>query len=401
LANYEATIIQRHDELEDNITELQNKTHSAISEYEEKSKEILGQIDSSYSQMLANASRQVEEFNREMQSVSENSKSEQSKFIMRIQNDANEMQARMSDLTNELIKVESTIQSYEKADMMRKQLETNIQTLNAEFAKIGEYSKTVSVLNNQFANVSKMNDELRSHINSLEAQKGRVISLEQEYGKMISFSNTIAERQKTLSTTADDLQAMEVTVKNYTERLEYISQQFEMLNRKDETLERIKKDVNNSYEHLTEIEKRIADCNRQVVSMPNEIKDVQNNIDRLLKNIPKVSDAIAKLDKLDDIMSTTEERIASLTSAQSGIKTAEIDLQNLRRDVNEKFGVLRKITQSELTQKPLPSNSGINPSDIEMIKTLKREGWRNEEIAKRFNRTLGEIELALAMPSDE
>ena len=152
--------------------------------------------------MLANASRQVEEFNREMQSVSENSKSEQSKFIMRIQNDANEMQARMSDLTNELIKVESTIQSYEKADMMRKQLEANIQTLNAEFAKIGEYSKTVSVLNNQFANVTKMNDELRSHINSLEAQKGRVISLEQEYGKMISFSNTIAERQKTLSTTA-------------------------------------------------------------------------------------------------------------------------------------------------------------------------------------------------------
>ena len=30
-------------------------------------------------------------------------------------------------------------------------------------------------------------------------------------------------------------------------------------------------------------------------------------------------------------MNTTEERIASLTSAQSGIKTAEIDLQNLMR----------------------------------------------------------------------
>ena len=135
--------------------------------------------------------------------------------------------------------------------------------------------------------------------------------------------------------------------------------------------------------------------------MPNEIKDVQANIDRLLKNVPKITDAIAKLDKLDEIMKTTEDRIASLNSAQNGFKTAEMDLQNLRRDVDEKFGVLRKITQSELTQKPVDVNSAITPTDIDVIKKLKRNGWRNEEIAKKLNRSLTEIDLALQINADE
>jgi DNA repair ATPase RecN len=245
-----------------------------------------------------------------------------------------------------------------------------------------------------------MNDEVRSVVNSLELQKSRVTTLEQDYQKLIAFSNTIAERQKALTTTSDDLQSMEVTVKNYHDQLDRINQQFELLNKKDEVIERIKQDVNNSYEHLTEIEKRITDCNRQVVSMPNEIKDVQADIDRLLKNVPKISDAIAKLDKLDDIMNTTEQRFATLTSAQNGIKTAELDLQNLRRDVDEKFGVLRKITQNDLAQKPLDSNSAITPADIDVIKKLKRAGWRNEEIAKKLNRSLSEIELTLQIHSD-
>mgnify|MGYP003532427025 CR=1 FL=1 len=98
---------------------------------------------------------------------------------------------------------------------------------------------------------------------------------------------------------------------------------------------------------------------------------------------------------------TTEDRIASLNSAQNGFKTAEMDLQNLRRDVDEKFGVLRKITQSELTQKPVDVNSAITPTDIDVIKKLKRNGWRNEEIAKKLNRSLTEIDLALQINADE
>jgi len=412
LAAYETKVMERHDELEDSITQLQNKTQTSIAEYEEKAQKIVLQIQNVCNDLIEKSksqvqnqnelsAQQIEEFKKELTLASEASKAEQSKFILRIQNDANDMQTRMSELNNELIKVESNIQSFEKADNMRKQLELNIQTLNQEFAKISEYSKNASALSTQFASVAKMNDELRAHINSLDIQKGRVTSLEQEYSKLIAFSNTIAERQKSLSTTSDDLQSMEVTVRNYNDQLEHISQQFESLNKKDETLERIKKDVNNSYEQLTEIEKRITDCNRQVVSMPNEIKDVQANIDRLLKNVPKITDAIAKLDKLDEIMKTTEDRIASLNSAQNGFKTAEMDLQNLRRDVDEKFGVLRKITQSELTQRPVDVNSAITPTDIDVIKKLKRNGWRNEEIAKKLNRSLTEIDLALQINADE
>ena len=191
---------------------------------------------------------------------------------------------------------------------------------------------------------------------------------------------------------------MEVAVRDYRDKLDIVSQQYERLEKKDEVINRVLKDVDTSFANLKDIEQRIADCERQVTSLPKEIKDVQANVDRLLQHGPKITETTSKLQNLDKVLSETEQRIDQITSANSGIKKLQLDQEQLSREINNKFETLHRITQSELDKDKPSRDKGIPPQTKETIRQLKREGWTIPELAKRFGRTTTEIELLLELP---
>ena len=235
---------------------------------------------------------------------------------------------------------------------------------------------------------------------SIEQQKQRVTNIEQKFGQLISLSNTIDDRIKSLNTTSDDISSMEVAVRNYRDKLDEISQQYERLSKKDELVSRVMTDVDNSWKNLQTLEQRIADCNRQVTSLPQEIKDVQNNVDRLLQNSPKINEAAAKLTDLDTVLTETEKRIDQLQSANAGMKKVQLEQQQLSREINSKFEALHTIAKSEVSKNKPAQDTGISPNVRETIKKLRREGWTIQEIASSFNRTPTEIDLLLELPDD-
>ena len=132
--------------------------------------------------------------------------------------------------------------------------------------------------------------------------------------------------------------------------------------------------------------------------MPREIKEVQENVDRILKSGPKITEAASKLQNLDNVITEAEKRIDNITATNTGIKEAQLRLEQFGKDVDNKFKVLHDITKNEVSKsKPTP-DKGIPPQMKEAIRSLKREGWTNEELAKRFNRTVTEIDLLLDLP---
>ena len=191
---------------------------------------------------------------------------------------------------------------------------------------------------------------------------------------------------------------MEVTVRNYEDRLKEVSNQYERLEKKDEVVERIKTDVDSQFDKIKDLEKRLNDCNRQVVSLPQEIKDVQMNVDTILRNEPKISKAVEQLENLDDLITDTERRVETLNSVQNGIKKTELDLQGLSRDVNSKFKVLQQITKQDLEKNPSVRGNSISQQDNENVRLLKRQGWTIKEIAKSLNITESEVDLILQLP---
>ena len=180
--------------------------------------------------------------------------------------------------------------------------------------------------------------------------------------------------------------------------MDIVSQQYERLEKKDDIINRVMKDVDTSFANLKTLEQRIADCSRQITSLPQEIKDIQTNVDRLLKDGPKITEAATKLQNLDDVLSETEKRMDNLQATNTGLKKAQLGLQELNREVNSKFDALHTITKNEVSKNKVPQDKSLSPSERETIRALKREGWTIQELASRFKRTTTEIEILLELP---
>ncbi|MBR5401379.1 MAG: hypothetical protein IK102_06135 [Treponema sp.] len=406
MKTYAAFIQDQQNELSDKITALQDKADNSLKEYEERSAQIIEQLNQTYTQMLTDTEERVRAQNndsaqslaqlkKDIQTASEQNRANQAQFVLKIQSDANDMQVRMSELTKELQTIRTNIQLYEKADAMKRQLDENMEDLNNRFEKLDGFTDTAEDLTAQYNKIVHMNEDMTRQLASIEQQKQRVTSLEQKFGQMFALSNTIDERIQSLNTTSDDIGTMEVAVRDYRDKLDIVSQQYERLEKKDEVINRILKDVDTSFANLKTLEQRITDCSRQITSLPQEIKEIQQNVDRLLQNGPKITEAASKLQNLDTVLSDTEKRMDNLQATNSGIKKAQMNIEELNRQVNNKFDTLHALTQKEVAKTKPAQSKSLSPADRETIRALKREGWSIDELALRFKRTTTEIELLL------
>ncbi len=405
---YETSIQQQHNDLNDQIADLQNKTQNSISDYENSSKQILAQLNKMYDDMVKSTQEKIqvqnqdteakiESFKKEIQDATAANQSEQSKLFLRMQDDANGIQSQIMEIQKELQDVRTNIQVYDKADKMKRQLEDNIQELNESFSKLQNYSDSANQMNDEYKSILKINEEITNKLSEVESQKSRVVTLEQKFQSMIALSNTIDDRILALNNSQDDIQSMEVTVRNYEERLKEVADHYDRLEKKDEVVARIRTDVDSQFEKLKDLEQRLNNCNRQAISLPQEIKEVQGNVDKILQNGPKITNAIGRLETLDNLLADTEKRIDALNSVQTGIKKTELDLQGLSRDVDNKFRTLQQITQKELQSKPTAKGQSLNPQTNEAVKQLKREGWTIPEIANNLHLTENEVDLILQL----
>ena len=407
--SYEASIQQQYNDLNDKIGDLQNKTDQSIQNYNSRASQILNELQSMYQEMLSSTEQKVREQNedasmkidalkKDIQDANALNQANQSKMILKMQDDANVIQTHISEISKELQSVEANIQTFEKAEKMKRQLEDNLNDLNNSFSKLEVFSESASKMNDEYNSIIKINEDINRQLTNFESQKNKVINLEQQFNRLIALSSTIDERMMSLNTTQDNLQSMEVTVRNYNDRLQYVSEQYERLEKKDEVVNRIKNDVDSQFEKLKELEQRLLNCNKQAVSLPQEIKEVQTNVDRILQNGPKITDAIARLENLDSIIAETSNKIDTLNSVQTGIKKTELDLQTMSRDIDSKFKVLNQITKQDLASKPTAKSQQLTPQMNENVRQLKRAGWTISEIAKQLNLSEIEVDLILQLP---
>ena len=409
MKTYAAFIQGQQNDLNDKISVLQDKTDKSLKEYEERSEQIIEQLNQTYTQMLTDTEERVRKQNddsaqnlaqlkKDIQTASEQNRANQAQFVLKMQSDANDMQVRMGELTKELQSIRANIQLFEKADAMKRQLDENLNDLNDRFQKLDTFTDTAEDLNTQYNEIMRFHEEMERQLNSIEQQKQRVTTLEQKFGQMFALSNSIDERIKSLNTTSDDIGHMEVAVRDYTDKLNIVSEQYERLEKKDDIINRVMKDVDTSFANLKTLEQRIADCARQVTSLPQEIKDIQSDVDKLLLNGPKITEAATRLQTLDTILGETEKRMDTLKSTNDGLKKTELEQQQLRREIDNKFNTLHEMTKTQVAKNKPSMDKGISPSERETIRSLKREGWTIQEIATQFKRTTTEIELLLDLP---
>ena len=102
-----------------------------------------------------------------------------------------------------------------------------------------------------------------------------------------------------------------------------------------------------------------------------------------------------QLSSLQNILSETEERVKQVQTGREGIARTETRLHTLETEIEKKMELLLQITRQDLKDNPAPKKDEISMADRETVITLHRNGWSNEEIARRMKRSIGEIDLLI------
>ena len=412
LKTYTESFDKQQTVISENIESLEGKTEKSLQEYEERATQIIEQLSSMYTQMLqdtedrvrtqnADSSRKLTELSNELQSISEKNRNEQSSLIMKMQGDANAMQGTMNSLSKELESIRSQMQIYDKASQLKKELDSKIELLEEDFDRIDSYKKIAQNLNTQYNELCKMKESFESRVDDFEKEKAKIESIEHKYTQMMNASANIDEKIRQLSNTNDELQNMEISVRDLKDSVSDVSNRYSRLEQKHEVLDRVNKDVDAAFENLKNLEDRLKDCERQSSTLPDEIRVVQKNVDELLRSGPKIGDAIAKLENMQELLKDADKRLETINSTRQGINLQEQRLQQLSKSVDSKFDDLKAITRSEIEKNPSVDGKHVTPAQRSSVRTLKRQGWTTAEIAKQLKLSQMEVELILEVPSDE
>lgn len=406
---YSVGIKKQQDAITSSIDALQERAEASLDTYENRAEEILDRLQSMYEDMLKDTEARVSQqsidaaktlngLKEQINAIASENGENQAKFVLKMQNDSNEIQSRMSELNRELQNVKAQMQMYERAEQMKLQLDEKIAYLDDDFGRIAEYGKIAQRLSEQYNAVRKMYDDINARAKEFDAQKTRVETIGQKYDKLIHLSNSMEDKINGLQTSYDALQNMEIAMRDFQERFNALAGSHDRLEQKQEVIERVNSDVDAAFDNLKMLEDRIKQCARDTESLPNEIKAVQKDVDKIIKSGPKLSDAVNKFASLQSLLDEADKRMDALTSARQGIGRSEARLEELKTDIESKFKLLNQLTKKDLEKQTTKREERLSPQDRENIKYLKKQGWTVAEIAKRMKRTQTEIEMVLEMP---
>ena len=198
VANYSAGTKKQMEDLSTEIGDLKGKADQSLQDYQTRAQQILGELQNMYEEMLqttqekvrtqnADTEQRLRELKAELQSVSDDNRTRQANMVMKMQNDANDIQTRMSELDKELKAVSTQMQLYDKADQMKKQLDDKMADIQADFEKMESYRAVAEKLSGEYALLQKLDGEVNDRLKKFQSGRNQIENMEHNFDRLITF----------------------------------------------------------------------------------------------------------------------------------------------------------------------------------------------------------------------
>ena len=166
------------------------------------------------------------------------------------------------------------------------------------------------------------------------------------------------------------------------------------LEKKEKIIDKTVGEVDRAFDSLQQVEKRIESCARQTTDMPEQVSNLRQDINQIMENMPRIKDAIAKLESLDSIIEETNKHFDELKSSQEWLGRTETRLKDLDKRSSDNLSLLGKLANEA------SSSSDSHAPNVQLkenIKRLKKLGWTNEAISEKLGVPLGVVEMTLGL----
>ena len=417
-ADIDAKTQESRQKVQDDIDILTEKAEAALKLYEDRSGQILQQLQKRYEAMVQStqgmlqdatgqADRQIKELKHNLKDTVDADKQAYQRMIEHLNDDTNALQMRIDEINKGITRFTAQTGLFDKADQLKKQLNSSIENLQEKINGFASYEVKVNNVRQMIEQVQQMSADIDNRISSFNAQKNQLDGLDQKFNRLMALSNSMDDKIAELNVTNDKLVNMQVTVRNFQDSLNGIQAQYDRIETKSETIEKVANNVDSTADRIHDLENRLASCNTQLDDLPGQLEELQDGINMIMKHNNNINEAVDKLSSLQQILDETEERMDTLNETKTGILGIEERLQKLAKNADKQIGVLQMITRNNVSkkkkdlEKASKNGGGITPQKRENVRELKRMGWTNEQIAESVGLSEEAVELILEIPSDD
>jgi DNA repair exonuclease SbcCD ATPase subunit len=392
-------------ELEEKIEAISNETESVIQHYNKHSNDIVDDFKAMYKEMLEETERKIktqkaeveEQLRQEkkiIQDIKLTNETSQEKMILKMQKDSDELNTSLDTIDRKIKQFIAQTQIFEKADVLKLDLEEKISEMKTETAQLMQYEKMIQALEKQVEKLKKSEEEVNQRVLNFNQEKKRIDDMEKNFNELVILSASIDQKVEGLKTTNDDLLIMQGDVRNYQSTIKEIANKIERLEKKEPILEQTIKGIDSTFKMLDDLEKRLQSCEAESADLPDLLQALKMDVDGLIKLNPKIKDVLDQADSLDEILSTTEERFDAIQDSKHWLASTESRLNEINKETKSYLKLLGEVKKSPGVRDSR-SSQGLVLETRENVIKLARLGWTPAKIAERLNISQGEVELIL------
>lgn len=392
-------------ELEEKIEAISNETESVIQHYNKHSNDIVDDFKAMYKEMLEETERKIktqkaeveEQLRQEkkiIQDIKLTNETSQEKMILKMQKDSDELNTSLDTIDRKIKQFIAQTQIFEKADVLKLDLEEKISEMKTETAQLMQYEKMIQALEKQVEKLKKSEEEVNQRVLKFNQEKKRIDDMEKNFNELVTLSSSIDQKVEGLKTTNDDLLIMQGDVRNYQSTIKEIANKIERLEKKEPILEQTIKGIDSTFKMLDDLEKRLQSCEAESADLPDLLQALKMDVDGLIKLNPKIKDVLDQADSLDEILSTTEERFDAIQDSKHWLASTESRLNEINKETKSYLKLLGEVKKSPGVRDSR-SSQGLVLETRENVIKLARLGWTPAKIAERLNISQGEVELIL------
>lgn len=392
-------------ELEEKIEAISNETESVIQHYNKHSNDIVDDFKAMYKEMLEETERKIktqkaeveEQLRQEkkiIQDIKLTNETSQEKMILKMQKDSDELNTSLDTIDRKIKQFIAQTQIFEKADVLKLDLEEKISEMKTETAQLMQYEKMIQALEKQVEKLKKSEEEVNQRVLKFNQEKKRIDDMEKNFNELVILSASIDQKVEGLKTTNDDLLIMQGDVRNYQSTIKEIANKIERLEKKEPILEQTIKGIDSTFKMLDDLEKRLQSCEAESADLPDLLQALKMDVDGLIKLNPKIKDVLDQADSLDEILSTTEERFDAIQDSKHWLASTESRLNEINKETKSYLKLLGEVKKSPGVRDSR-SSQGLVLETRENVIKLARLGWTPAKIAERLNISQGEVELIL------
>ncbi len=376
--------------------DLRNKTDSSLENFNREYDAFILEIQKKNRDMQIEFDKKVKEFRLISSETKEKTDQLQKKLYGKVEENYKILSVNLQEIDKRQKGFISQTKIFDRADSLKISLQEAIEDLKAELVKVEAQSNEARETERKLGSIKKLGDEVNVKLSRFLAEKRRIEEMEGDFKKLIIISQSVDSKLQQVTDSHDDLQAIQIKIKNLEELEKEISVKFERLEKKDQIIENTTTNVDKNFQQLSNLEEQIRVLNEDVTGIPVKIHDLTLKIELLSRNKKKADETARQVEALDGVLKDIEVRIENMQKAREWLAKTETRLEEVSKQAQEQVKLLGSILKDD--NKSVKSSKGApSMGSRDVVTRLAHQGWSIQEIASATKLSRGEVELILEL----